>query len=120
MVRAHLLALALVLFFGCVQPPDDPVSAAGNRKPIIQSLTADPANIPVGSTSTITIAASDPDNNPLTYRWSASSGDIIGEGSTVRFTASFCCTGPNLVKATVKDNAGGESSQSVDVFIFYR
>ncbi|MEK9139372.1 MAG: hypothetical protein AAB393_19820, partial [Bacteroidota bacterium] len=79
-----------------------------------------PPAIPIGASSTITVVASDPDNHPLAYTWRASTGDIIGEGSSVRFSASFCCAGPNLVWVTVKDNAGGETTQSVDIFIFYR
>lgn len=109
----------LIVFAGCVQPPEPAANAAGNRNPVIARLVADPPVINVGSSSNITVEATDPDNNLLTYRWSASTGDIIGEGPSVRFTASFCCRGPNLVKVTVNDNAGGSTTQSVDVFINY-
>ena len=104
---------------GCVQPPDDSVSAGGNRPPVITNLTAVPPEISVGRSSTIRCEATDPDNNPLTYRWSASTGDIIGEGAEVRFSASYCCAGPNYVEVTVKDNAGGAATQRVDVLIYY-
>ena len=113
------LLLITCFFSGCVQPPDDPVSAGGNRPPIINRLTATPSQIPVGESSSIRCEATDPDNSPLTYRWWASTGDIIGEGKEVRFSASFCCAGPNFVEVTVKDNAGGSVTQRIDVFIFY-
>jgi len=118
-VRLAGLLLLTCFFAGCVQPPDDPVSAGGNRPPIINRLTATPPQIPVGESSSIRCEATDPDNSTLTYRWWASTGDIIGEGEEVRFSASFCCAGPNFVEVTVKDNAGGSVTQRIDVFIFY-
>lgn len=114
-----ILFIPALVMAGCVQPTSGDGGSPGNRNPIIQSLTADPAAIDVGSSSTITVVATDPDNQPLTYRWSASTGDIIGEGASVRFSASFCCRGPNYVEVTVKDNAGGSATQRVDVFINY-
>ncbi len=109
----------ILLVIGCVQPPEDPTSSGDNQNPIIESLIADPAQFPVGASSTVTVVATDPDGQPLTYRWRASTGDIIGEGATVRYTASFCCAGPNLINVTVKDNAGGSAKQSVDIFIYF-
>lgn len=118
-VFRNVLLTVCVALGGCVHPVDEDSNTNGNRIPIISSLTADPMELPVGSSSTISVNATDPDNQPLTYRWSASTGDIIGEGQSVRFSASFCCAGPNLVTVTVKDNAGGSVSQSIDVFIYY-
>lgn len=113
-----MVAICVVLT-GCVQPVGDPANTAGNRNPVIESLLADPAVFNVGESSAVTVIASDPDNNPLTYRWMASTGDIIGEGSTVLYSASFCCAGPNLISVTVKDNAGGSATQTIDIFINY-
>jgi hypothetical protein len=118
-----LLVIVMLPYFtlvtSCVQPPEPTGNVGGNRNPVIRSLIAEPPSISVGSSSTVTVDAMDPDHDPLTYRWSASTGDIIGEGSSVRFTASFCCAGPNYVKVTVSDNSGGNVSQMVDVFISY-
>lgn len=114
-----LLAAGVLLATGCVQPVDEEGSRAGNRPPVITAMTASPPEVLVGTTSLIAVTASDPDNDPLTYSWSASTGDIIGEGSTVRFSASFCCAGPNVVRVTVRDNAGGSASFLVDVLIAY-
>lgn len=118
-MRWLLLVGIGVSALSCVHPTDEGAGTAGNRPPIIQSLTATPSTINVGSSATVEVVASDPDNQPLTYKWSASTGDIIGEGSSVRFTASFCCRGPNYVQVTVKDNAGGSVTERVDVFINY-
>jgi hypothetical protein len=108
-----------VVFLSCVQPDDGATNSSGNRNPVIQSLEANPPTVNVGSSSTVTVVASDPDDQPLTYKWQASTGDIIGDGASVRFSASFCCRGPNTVVVTVKDNAGGSTTQLVDVFINY-
>jgi len=117
----HMMLVVLLSagFLSCVQPESDPVNATGNRNPVISNLVADPALFNVGASSTVRVTATDPDNNPLTYQWRASTGDIIGEGATVLYTASFCCAGPNLIWVTVEDNAGGSVSQSVDIFINY-
>jgi hypothetical protein len=118
-MRILTYVLAAGLIPGCVQPEGDPASPSGNRNPVIQSLSADPSAFSVGASSTITAVASDPDNQPLTYRWMASTGDFIGEGASVRYTASFCCTGPNTIQLKVQDNAGGTATRSIEVFINY-
>ncbi|MER3524759.1 MAG: hypothetical protein C4326_12085 [Ignavibacteria bacterium] len=104
----------------CVHPSNESGGVAGNRNPIIHSLVVKPSVMVVGSSANVTVDATDPDNQPLTYKRSASTGDIIGEGATVRYTASFCCSGSNLIRVTVRDNAGGSATQSVDIFIYYR
>ena len=118
-LTAALLA-PLVFLAGCVHPEDTSVSSDPNGNPVIVSLLADPAGFSVGQSSTITVAASHPQGKPLTYRWGASTGDIIGSGPSVRFTASFCCAGPNYVTVTVYDNTGGSATKSVDVLIYSR
>ena len=96
-----LLCVMSMVSLSCVQPLSDPVNANGNRNPLIQSIVADPAVFDVGASATVTVTATDPDKQPLTYHWMASTGDIIGEGATVLYTASFCCAGPNLFSVTV-------------------
>jgi hypothetical protein len=116
---AALLA-PLVVLTGCVHPEETPVNSDPNSNPVIQSLVAEPAEIVVGQSASITVVATHPQGKPLTYRWGASTGDIIGNGVSVRYTASFCCTGPNYVTVTVLDNAGGSATRNVDVFIYNR
>ncbi len=113
------LTAPLCILVSCVQPEETAVNADADSNPVIVSLTADPPEISVGQSSTITVDASHPQGKPLTYRWGATTGDIIGSGPSIRFSASFCCAGPNYVTVTVLDNAGGSSMQNVDVFIYY-
>jgi hypothetical protein len=79
----------------------------GNKPPAIISLTADPATVATGGTSTITVAASDPENDLLTCTWSASGGTLsatTGCGS-VTWTASGT-SGNYTVSVSVSDNKG--------------
>ena len=116
----NIAALLAPLFFsGCVQPEETGVNSAPNSNPVIESLTVEPSMLSVGQSSTVTVVASHPQGKPLTYRWGASTGDIIGSGTSVRYTASFCCAGPNYVTVTVLDNTGGSATKNIDVFIYY-
>lgn len=110
-LNTFIVAFVLV---GCVQPHPTEATASD---PIIRKLTADPPVIQIGASSTVTVEAEDPFGGPLSYQWTASAGDIIGQGESVRYTASFCCTGSNRVKVTVKNNRGGSTSQSIDVYV---
>ena len=119
LVTVAALLAPLAVWVGCVQPEDTGVNPAANSNPVIESLTAEPPVLSVGESSTLRVVASHPQGKPLTYRWGASTGDIIGSGPSVRFTASFCCAGPNYVTVTVLDNAGGSATKTVDVLIYY-
>ena len=85
-----------------------------NHPPVIASLTANPASIPVAINTTITCSASDPDNNPLAYGWSAAQGIITGTGSIIIRTAP-ATSGSYMISCTVSDGKGGTAQQSVTV-----
>ncbi|MDH4070188.1 MAG: hypothetical protein OEV30_07170 [Ignavibacteria bacterium] len=116
--RAALL-VPLFLLVSCVQPEDALVSSDPNGNPVIQALVADPPEVSIGQSITVTVTATHPGGKPLTYRWGATTGDIIGSGPSVRYSASFCCAGQNYVTVTVLDNAGGSATQDVGVFIYF-
>jgi hypothetical protein len=112
-----VIVLGFVLA-GCAQPVDEGSGAGGNRDPVIRSLVADPIGIGTGGLTTITVEADDPDNQALTYSWSATSGDFLGEGASVRYTASYCCVGMNQIRVTVRDNAGGSASREISIIVY--
>lgn len=70
----------------------------------------------ISATTTITISASDPDNNSLTYSWSASNGSISGNTATATWqrVISFGQVVGGVVTATVSDGqCGGISAINI-------
>lgn len=55
---------------------DEDFTISLNGPPTITSFTANPASVPTGGQSTISVQASDPDGDPLTYEWSATCGTL--------------------------------------------
>ena len=81
--RALILVTALAgVSLGAAGCGDDDPASPGNRAPSIASLSADASSVEPAGIATITCAASDPDQDELTYAWTASAGDIIGTGPT--------------------------------------
>ncbi len=67
-----------------------------NRPPTI-SCSADRSTVTSGESVAITAAASDPDNDPLSFSWNSSSGQIEGSGSSVKFQTAGLPSGPYSV-----------------------
>jgi hypothetical protein len=61
--------------------------APQNRPPSVHGITSEPKLILPGGFSTITLTASDPDGDELTYLYESSGGTISGSGSVVSFQA---------------------------------
>ena len=90
------------------------ISVVSNQPPVIESLTAEPQELGRAATSAIECTAQDPDGDELSYTWSASSGNITGEGPAVTWVA------PNAydtytITVTVTDGRGGVATQSIDI-----
>ncbi len=58
-----------------------------NRPPTVTSISVSPSKVTIGETATVNVAASDPDNDPLTYTYASSGGEVKGGGSRVTWTA---------------------------------
>lgn len=95
---------------------DVKVEPKPNQPPVI-SCKADRSPIMPGEHTTITSAASDPDNDPLTYSYTATGGKVTGNGATADFDSTGLQPGSYTVKCAVSDGRGGnaESSANVDV-----
>ncbi len=87
---------------------------AANEAPVITSLTANPVSVVPGETSNITCVASDPDDDTLTYSWTATGGTISGVGSTVTWIAPSVA-GTFTISVTVDDGEGGTDTGTVSV-----
>jgi len=73
------------------------------RPPVI-SCSADPARVQIGSVSTITSTASSPDRRSLTYTYSATSGDIAGNGASASLNTRGASPGTVTVTCNVSDD----------------
>jgi outer membrane protein OmpA-like peptidoglycan-associated protein len=81
------------------------------------SCTANPTTVMPGERSTITCNATSPDNLPLTYNYSASSGQITGNGPQAQFDSTGAQPGTVTIKCEVTDSRGdkGETTTTVEV-----
>jgi len=84
------------------QPPT--ISCAPERNPII-----------AGERVAINSTASDPDNDPLTYSYSATGGQVSGTGPTAQFDSTGLSAGSYTVTCTADDGRGGRTSATTNV-----
>ena len=87
-----------------------------NHVPVILSLTADPKKIDLGATTQLTCIATDPDDDTLSYIWTSTYGPIIGDDSTVTWTAPEN-EGYYYVSCMVDDGRGGQAEDSVGIVV---
>ena len=84
-----ILAITFLVFLSSCEKDENGVDSVNNA-PVMDSLTADPGSglVDLEETSTLTVYAHDPDNDPLEFTWDATAGnfDTTG-GTTVIWTA---------------------------------
>jgi outer membrane protein OmpA-like peptidoglycan-associated protein len=85
--------------------------------PPTASLSVERSPILPGERTSVTCHGSDPDNDPLTYSYTATGGQIVGSGSNVQFDSTGLQPGIYTVNCTVNDGRGGtaEASGKVEV-----
>jgi outer membrane protein OmpA-like peptidoglycan-associated protein len=95
---------------------DIKVEEKPNRPPTA-SLSVERSPILPGERTGVTCNGSDPDNDPLTYAYTTTGGQIAGSGSNVQFDSTGLQPGTYTVKCTVNDGRGGtaEASGNVEV-----
>jgi len=74
--------------------------------PVIASVVVNPTSVGAGGTAQITVTATDGNNDPLTYAYSANGGAVTGSGSSATWTAPTTA-GSYQVTVTVTDGKGG-------------
>lgn len=100
------------LFGGHAAPPPPPPSV-----PMAATCSADKEAVYAGSGDVVVVRAeaSNPDNNPLTYSWSASEGAVDGTGPEVRWNSSDRQPGAYTIKAHVDNSRGGTADCAVNI-----
>src|SRR3954463_15459304 len=103
----------LVLHFGGNPPPPPP-----NHPPTV-TLSADPTKVFAGSGDGITLKAqcSDPDNDTLTYKYTATGGTVEGTGAEARWNSTGVQPGKYTITATCDDGRGGTTNATTDVTV---
>src|SRR5882762_2898484 len=104
-------ATGVVLRFGIPNPPPPP-----NHSPVA-ACSVNPASVYAGSGDTVAVhvEASDPDNDPLSYGYSAPGGSVEGTGPDVRWSSAGLAAGSYTVNVKVDDGKGGTASCSADI-----
>jgi hypothetical protein len=97
------------------KPNRSPIAALIVRKNKDTAITITEETGPITakrwSSTEIECKAEDPDGDTLSYRWSATDGQIDGDGPIVKYIAS--ATGDFAVTATVVDSSGAQTKCSV-------
>ncbi len=109
-------ATGIVVRLGGGTPPPPPPPA--NHPPTIK-IAPNPAKMFEGSgdKSVVQAQAADPDNDTLTYTWSATGGTIEGNGPEVRWNPAGLAPGTYTITGKVDDGRGGTATSSADVVI---
>jgi len=101
----------LVLRFGIPKPPPPP------NHPPVAACSVTPASVYAGSGDSVAVHvnASDPDNDPLTYSYTATGGAVEGTGPEARWNSSGVGVGSYTVNVKVDDGKGGTASCAADI-----
>lgn len=107
------LGTGIVIRFGLPSPPPPPAP----KGPPTASCSANPSSVFAGSTDTVAlhVAASSPDNLPLTYSYTASGGAVDGNGPDARWNPSGVNPGSYTVSVKVDDGKGGTAACTADI-----
>jgi len=95
---------------------DVAVAKRPNQPPVI-SCAPERSPIFVGERVAIKSTASDPDNDPLTYSYAATGGQISGTGATAQFDSTGLAAGNYSVTCTADDGRGGRTSAPTAVTV---
>jgi outer membrane protein OmpA-like peptidoglycan-associated protein len=94
------------------KPNHPPVAACSAAQPSVFEGSTDPVAIHVNAT--------DADNDPLTYSYTATGGTVDGTGPDVRWNPSGLAIGNYTVNAKVDDGHGGTASCATDIAVAKR
>ena len=93
-----------------------PAPTPHNRPPSA-SCFANPTTVYAGDSASTRVNATDPDNDTLTYTWTATGGTVDGTGPQVRWNSARLAAGTYIVTARVNDGRGGVTTCAVDIHV---
>jgi len=107
------LGSGIVFRFGIPNPPPP-----ANRPPVA-ACSVSPASVIAGSSDPVTlhVNASDPDNDTLSYNYTATGGTIEGTGADARWATNGLAAGTYTATAKVDDGKGGTATCSADLTV---
>ncbi|SDC31515.1 MULTISPECIES: PKD domain-containing protein [unclassified Candidatus Frackibacter] len=85
------------------------IQVGSNDSPVINSVTISPSTIQVGETAIVTVDASDPEEDSLSYSYNTTNGSISDTGNSVTYT-SPSSTGTYTIEVTVSDGSNSVST----------
>ena len=81
------------------------------------SCSANPSSVNIGDSSTITASGMSPQNRPLTYSYSATSGSVSGSTSSATLSTAGAAPGSITVTCNVMDDKGNTASGTTTVTV---
>jgi len=81
------------------------------------SCSANPTDLKPGDSATITSQGVSPQNRPLTYSYTASSGTVSGSGTTATYSSTGAQTGPVQITCNVADDKGHNATANTSLNI---
>ena len=113
----HIILQIILTCFLAISCTSPDAIGPPNEPPVVKVLAADPVVLSAGETSEITVVATDPDGDKLTFEWTADLGYLTGQGARVFYAAPLCCASWATVRVTVNDGNGGVARETVTLTI---
>jgi hypothetical protein len=114
--KRRLVIISAVIVVAALLPLILLNTVLANHRPAIASIEAEPGRGLSSTSWQVECTASDPDGDELSYGWSASGGDINGEGAVINWTAPDS-SGSYDVTVMVTDGRGGEAMGDVTITV---
>jgi len=81
---------------------------ATNKNPTVTSVVVSPGSVNANGIVNVSVTASDPDGDALTYGYTVTGGSVQGTGANVTWTAPSAA-GAHSITVTVLDGKGGQA-----------
>ena len=99
-----ILLFTFIFFIAC-----DSTTESKNSAPVISAVVVNPSSVAANGITTVTVTATDADDDPLTYAYDPNGGAITANGASANWTAPGTA-GAISVTVTVTDGQGGEAN----------